>query len=458
MRPNHVLVAGAGVSGAGATRLLRALEIPVTVADRDVEAARGLAAGHGAAAADVPGAIACLADFDLVVTSPGWRPDSELLVAARDAGLEVIGDIELAYRLDKAGCFGTPRAWLGVTGTNGKTTTTGMLAAIVLAAGRSGAAVGNIGIAVADALLRRPRIDVLVCELSSFQLHWAPTLRPDAGVLLNLADDHLDWHGSFPAYQASKERIWRGPVAVAGLDDPRVRSLAHGHHTVGFTLDEPGPGQVGVIDGMMVSRLGDDAAPIAPVAGIDPPGPAGVLDALAAGTMALTQGIGAKAIAAGLAGYRVAQHRGQVVETAHERTWIDNSKATNPHAARTALAGLRHIVWVAGGQLKGAGVDELVREVAPRLDGAVLLGEDREILHEALGRIASAVPVRVIDDADARTAMDLACAAAWELSAPGSSIVLAPAAASLDMYQGMAQRGELFARAATASSTGGETK
>ena len=478
MLPGHVLVAGAGVSGAGAARLLSGIGVTVTVADDDASARERLLASIDDVASQ-PGRAqvrACgldearsrFADVDLVVTSPGWRPDSGLLVAAAEAGLDVIGDVEMAWRLDRAGHFGAPRRWLAVTGTNGKTTTTGMLAACMQAAGERAVAVGNIGVAVADALDGAERVDVLVAELSSFQLHWAPTLTPDAGVLLNLADDHLDWHGSFAAYAASKARVLRGPVAVAGVDDAHVRALlagdpaaspaaagetvhaapADGHRFIGFTLGEPAPGQVGVVDGRIVDHTGAGPVDVAPAEGIDPPGPAGVLDALAATAMARSQGVAPAAIAEALAGFHVARHRGQTVLVADDVRWVDNSKATNPHAAVAALKGVDRVVWIAGGQLKGAHVDDMVDALAPHLDAAVLLGVDRAILAEALHRLAPQVPVETVETTDPEAAMTEVCQAAARHARRGGTVALAPAAASLDMYTGMSQRGDLFAAAA----------
>ncbi|EFM43218.1 Mur ligase middle domain protein [Corynebacterium accolens ATCC 49726] len=197
----RVLVAGAGVSGRGCVAMLARLGVDTTVADSNAAALAALAEEFGVATAstDTPAP----GDYDLVVTSPGWRPDSALLDSFQAAGVGVIGDVELAYRLDRAEVFGPQRTWLVVTGTNGKTTTTGMLTKIMQAdTARSGLraqAVGNIGVSLFDALTATPRVDILCAELSSFQLHWSSELRPDVGVLLNVAEDHLDWHGSFDA-------------------------------------------------------------------------------------------------------------------------------------------------------------------------------------------------------------------------------------------------------------------
>lgn len=459
----RVLVAGAGVSGTGSARLLRDLGVDVTVADDDAAARERVA--EFAATTSVTEARAGLAGFSIVVTSPGWRPDSPLLLDAASAGREVIGDVELAYRLDRAGVFGPPRTWLVVTGTNGKTTTTAMLAAMMAEGGARSRAVGNIGLAVSDALRGPERVDVLVAELSSFQLHWSTELTPDAGILLNLAEDHIDWHGSFAAYAADKAKALTGAVAVAGTDDPNVREQverAHPTRAIGFTLGVPEPGQFGVHADQLVDNSTGEMTALAPVEGIEPPGPAGVLDALAAAAVARSQGVAPAQIAAALASYRVAGHRGQVVHRAGGVDVVDNSKATNPHAADSALAGLDSVLWVAGGQLKGAELDELIRTHGPRLKAAFLLGVDRGVFVDALNRWAPQVPVTVTDSTDPASAMRELLGHAAEVAAPGDTVLLAPAAASLDMFPGMAQRGDLFAAAArekmAASTTGKESQ
>ncbi|AKK09217.1 UDP-N-acetylmuramoyl-L-alanine--D-glutamate ligase [Corynebacterium testudinoris] len=445
----RVLVAGAGVSGRGCARLLADAGVDTIVADDNAQALSLI---------DVPGitvaeARARLAEFSLVVTSPGWRPSSPLLVDVAAAGIEVIGDVELAYRLDRTGAFGAPRTWLVVTGTNGKTTTTAMLAAMMDQASartdRRAEAVGNIGVSVADAIVDKQRIDVLVAELSSFQLHWSSQFTPDAGVLLNLAEDHIDWHGSFDAYANDKARALTGPIAVAGIDDPHVRSLTAGiSGLIGFTLEKPGAGQFGVVDGQLVDNTGTIPIALAPIEGIEPAGPAGILDALAAAALARSQGVSPAEIAAALAQFQVADHRGQVVASGGGVRWIDNSKATNPHAAEAALGGLANVIWIAGGQLKGADVSDLVRHHGEALTAAGLLGADAALIAQALAEHAPHVDVFISDSTDPVIAMDELVDWAAARSHPGDTVLLAPAAASLDMYTGMGQRGDLFTAAA----------
>lgn len=445
----HVLVAGAGVSGAGCARMLVDLGVQVTVVDDDETARFRVSEATGAA--NVSRDAVRWQDYTCVVTSPGWRPDTPLLIDAAANGLPVIGDVELAWRLDRDGVFGPPRTWMVVTGTNGKTTTTAMLAEMMRRGPQRAAAVGNIGVAIGDALTANPRIDVLVAELSSFQLHWSEQLRPDVGCVLNLAHDHIDWHGGFDAYAEAKMKALRGGTAIIGVDDPEVVARA-GAGCIGFTLGEPAAGQVGVVDGYLVDRAFDGGR-LAPVAGISPPGSAGVLDALAAAAMARSQGIPPESIAQALSSFQVSGHRGQVVFHSGGVSYIDNSKATNPHAADAALEGHESVVWIAGGQLKGADILPVIRKHAGRLKAALLLGVDRGLIAAALATINPEIPVVITDSTDPEQAMAELVAAARRIAAPGDVVLLAPAAASLDMYSGMSQRGTIFAQAAAGSST-----
>lgn len=482
LRGGRVLVAGAGVSGRAVIAPLIALGAHVTVTDVN-DASLAKAAELGAATVPVQYLLAHreeIAQFALVVTSPGFRPDAPLMAAAAGAGVPMWGDIELSWRVDQAKLYGPTRQWLVVTGTNGKTTTTSMLDAILSAAGLESVACGNIGLPVVDALRRSPRVEVLAVELSSFQLFWAPSVRPVAGAVLNIAEDHLDWHGGMKGYVEAKARALTGGVAVVGLDDPVAAELgnkAAAATTVGFRLGEPAPGEVGVVAGALVDRAFGDAVVLADSDGITPAGAAGLLDALAAATLARSIGVAPEAVAAGLAEHQVGPHRGTVVATVDGVQYVDDSKATNPHAARSALLAHRQVVWIAGGQLKGAAIDDVVAEVAPRLVGAVLLGEDRDVIAQALRRHAPDVPVvRVARGDDERvdtapqevpdyvvlagsSTADAVMAAvvdrASQLAGPGTAVVLAPAAASLDMFTSYGHRGDAFAAAVTALTGGG---
>lgn len=437
-----ILVAGAGVSGIGAAQLLVHCGLQVTVADDDSNA-RDRVKTLGAEAIDVDTARQRIAEYSLVVTSPGWSPCTPLLVDAAEHGIDVIGDVEACYRLDRAEVFGPPRTWLVVTGTNGKTTTVGMLYAMMQQGERSAAAVGNIGMAVEDALLAEDRIDVLVCELSSFQLHWSSQLVPDAGVLLNLAEDHLDWHRGMDGYVSAKAKALRGPIAVAGVDDPLVRELIEGREDViGFTLGKPAPGQLGVEEGFLVDAQGNR---LSQVHQIHPAGAAGVADALAAAALARTQGITPEGVAAALSTFHVARHRGEVVGTYGGVTFIDNSKATNPHAADAALHGVDSVIWFAGGQLKGADITQVVKEHAHQFKAVMVMGADRDILREVCATYAPGVPVVVTESTDKHAAMKELMEHTFSIIESGDTVLLAPGGASLDMYRGMGERGDIFA-------------
>jgi UDP-N-acetylmuramoylalanine--D-glutamate ligase len=446
----RVVIAGAAVAGAACARVLLERGAEVTVVDRAASERTDALAAAGARVviADSPDP-ALLDGVEEVVVSPGFAPHHPLAAAAVAAGLDVYSEPELAWRL--RGPDAAP--WLAVTGTNGKTTTTTMLAAILAAAGLRTAALGNIGEPLVFAATD-PAYDVLAVELSSFQLHWSRDVAPRGGALLNLADDHLDWHGSFDAYAAAKVEIWRAAragtgFAVGNLDDPRVAdALARvAGRAVGFTLAEPASGRLGVVDGTLVDAAFADA-PVELVAAdvVRPPGAHNVANALAAAALARGFGVPAAAVRDGLSGYIPEPHRNAFVDTVAGVSYVDDSKATNPHAALASLTAYPRVVWVAGGQLKGVDVEPLVAAVADRLVGAVLLGADRAQVAAALARHAPRLPVVQVDSTD-DGAMGEVVRAAARLAAPGDTVLLAPAAASLDMYASYARRGDAFAAA-----------
>ncbi len=471
-----VLVAGAGVTGRAVLAALTRFGAAATVCDDDASRLREYAE-RGVATMPASTAARQVSEYALVVTSPGFSPATPLLAAAAAAGVPIWGDVELAWRLDISGRYGPPRRWLVVTGTNGKTTTTSMLHAMLAAGGRRSLLCGNIGSPVLD-VLEEPA-DLLAVELSSFQLHWAPSLRPEAGVVLNIAEDHLDWHGTMAEYTAAKARVLDGRVAVVGLDDRRAATLldtAAAPVRVGFRLGEPGAGELGVRDGQLVDRaFGDDLA-LLPAASIPVPGPVGVLDALAAAALARCVGVAPEAIGAAITSFRVGRHRAEVVAVADGITYVDDSKATNPHAAEASVLAYPRVVWVAGGLLKGASIDAEVARIASRLVGAVLIGRDRAEVAEALSRHAPDVPVvhvvtredagmdatAVVSDANVTEVrhsggdlgtrvMAAAVAAARNLAKPGDAVLLAPAGASFDQFTGYAERGDAFAAAVRAA-------
>lgn len=438
----RVLVCGVGVAGASAARALLAAGADVALTATTEGAAVASLVADGARWL---GALTEVPDTDLVVTSPGLRPTNPLLLSALARGVPVWGEVELAWRL--RGERAAP--WLAITGTNGKTTTVHMLEAMLIAGGLRARAVGNVGEPLIDAVVADPPYDVLAVELSSQQLHFAPSIRPASGALLNLAPDHLDWHGSFEAYAMAKSAIWFGDVAIGNGDDTLVARLldAAPGEQVRFTLDEPEAGQLGVANGHLVSRaFGDEHLVLAAVGDVRPAGVHNVANALAAAALARSFGVGAAAIAEGLARFVPDPHRNEPVAEHGGVTWVDDSKATNAHAARGSLLAYENVVWIAGGQLKGASVDELVADVAPRLRGVVLLGVDRAAIAEALRRHAPDVPVIDVATKDDSAMLEVVRAAAG-LARPRDTVLLAPAAASYDMFADYAARGRAFARA-----------
>ncbi|WP_433342817.1 UDP-N-acetylmuramoyl-L-alanine--D-glutamate ligase [Streptomyces sp. CA-253872] len=463
----RVTVAGLGVSGMPAARVLHERGALVTaVTDADDERSRAQAEELRALGVTVRlGDGATLPEgTSLVVTAPGWQPDKPLFAAAAAAGVPVWGDVELAWRL--RGPHAAP--WLAVTGTNGKTTTVRMLAAILEAAGHRTAAVGNIGVSLLDAVLAKEPYDVLAVELSSYQLHWAPSVRPHSAVVLNLAPDHLDWHGSMAAYATDKGRVYEGNTVACVYNTAdaateelvRAADVEEGCRAIGFTLGTPRPSEVGVVEGLLVDRAfvpdrGKQAQELAEVADVHPPAPHNIANALAAAALARAFGVPATAVREGLRAFRPDPHRIEHVATIESVTYVDDSKATNTHAAEASLAAYEPIVWIAGGLAKGASFDELVQGAAKRLRAVVLLGRDRALIREALARHAPNVPVVDLDRADTG-AMSEAVREAAGLAESGDTVLLAPACASMDMFTNYNVRGDLFAEAVRARATAAE--
>jgi len=458
----RVVVAGLGTAGFAAADAMLEMGAQVRVVDR----AAGDAVTDRANLLERLGAVVelgvppSLRDADLVIASPGWHPDAPLFVAATTAGVPIWGDVEMAWHLmhpDRV----VP--WLGVTGTNGKTTTTTMLDAILRADGRNSAAVGNIGRPVIEALNDPTGYDVLAVELSSFELHWAHTMALHSAAVLNLHEDHLEWYAyaddPMAAYAADKARIYEGVTTscVYNVAEPATRQMVEdadvteGARAIGFTLGIPSIGMVGVVDGAIVDRAfierrADSALPLAEVSDVTPAAPHVLADAVAAAALARSFGVKANSVAAGLRSLGQSAHRIETVAVVDGVTWVDDSKATNPHAAAASLRAFDRVVWVAGGQTKGVHFDDLVAAHKDRLQGVVLIGVDRADIADSLRRLAPNVPVVELDGTTRRV-MAEAVAQARRLAGPGDTVLLAPAAASRDIWTGYEVRGDDFAAA-----------
>jgi UDP-N-acetylmuramoylalanine--D-glutamate ligase len=353
-----------------------------------------------------------------------------------------------------------------VTGTNGKTTTVQMLDAILREAGLRSAAVGNVGRPIVEAVMDPEPYDVFAVELSSFQLHYTRSMSAESAAILNVAEDHLDWYpgpSGMTDYAADKGRIYQNVqrACVYNLADPtterlvREADVVEGARAIGFTLGTPGVGMLGVVDDILVDRAfieqrGTSAAELCTVADLASPAPHYVANALAAAALARAHGISQAAVRDGLRSFRPDGHRIADVAVVDGVTWVDDSKATNPHAAESSLRAYDPVVWVAGGLAKGARFDDLVRGVRARLRGVVLLGADRDVIAAALSRHAPDVPVIVVDAGETgggQGVMDSVVAAAADLAHPGDTVLLAPGCASMDMFANYGERGDRFAEA-----------
>jgi UDP-N-acetylmuramoylalanine--D-glutamate ligase len=390
---------------------------------------------------------------DVLVVSPGLSPLSPVIRAAEAEGVPVWGELELAWRLRGD----DPAPWLTVTGTNGKTTTTLMLESILRAAGLRTAAVGNIGVSIIDAVMDPTGFDVLAVEVGAPQLPFLLTASPLASVCLNLAADHVDLFGSFEAYRDAKARIYANTqvAAVYNTADRATELMVQeadvieGCRAVGITLGVPSRSMLGVVDDLLVDRAfidnrADNAQELASVHDVHPFAPHNVGNALAAAALARAFGVEPAAVREGLRTFTPAGHRiAEVADVAGIR-WVDDSKATNCHAAETSLLAYESVVWIAGGLAKGQEFDDLVRRTHGRMRAVVLLGVDRDRIRDALARHAPEVPVVEVPRTDTG-AMDDVVAAAAGFARPGDTVLLAPGCASWDMYRDYAQRGDEFA-------------
>jgi UDP-N-acetylmuramoylalanine--D-glutamate ligase len=407
---------------------------------------------------------------ELIIVSPGYHPDHPLLSWAAGAGIPVWGDIELAWRLrDKVvRADGAPADWILVTGTNGKTTTVQLTATLLASAGYRVAPCGNIGVPVLDAIRDPQGWDVLVVELSSYQLHHLRRTGPGAlvpwsSVCLNIADDHIDWHGSAAAYRDAKATVYANTkvACVYNKADAETSAMVaeadvqEGARAIGFGLGVPGPSDFGIVDGILCDRAFleerfDRAIELITVPELADRGLAAphiLANILAASALARSYGVEPGVIRAALETFELDAHRIQVVGASASITWIDDSKATNPHAADASLKAFDSVVWLVGGLLKGVDIDALVAGHVGRLRGAIIIGVDRAALREAFARHAPGLPVFEIDADDTEQVMPKAVRLAADLAEAGDTVLLAPAAASMDQFADYAARGRSFTEA-----------
>ena len=405
---------------------------------------------------------------DVLIVSPGASPSSPLVSNAVRSGIAVWTDIDLAWRLrDK---FVPNQEWICITGTNGKTTTTELTEAMFLAAEVKAVACGNIGKPILDCIRDPAAFEVLIVELSSFQLHYLDRIEPFSAAVLNVANDHLDWHGGFANYRAAKGRMYENTkvACVYNLEDSTTEALveaadvSEGARAIGFGLGTPARSNVGYVEDLLVDRafLEERAEKALEIASFEDLESFGVLtphllsNIAAATALARSYGVPPAACRKALREFRISPHRIQLVAELDGVRYINDSKATNAHAAAASLTSFESVVWILGGLLKGVDISELISQFAPRLRGAVVIGADRVEIVEAFRNLAPSVPLVEISEGD--SVMTKAVEAASSMAAAGDVVLLAPAAASMDQFLNYQQRGDRFIEAVALLGGGGK--
>jgi len=416
---SRTLVLGSAVSGRAAARLAQRLGHEVMVYDRDESAVDGLELGVETASGQWDRRL--LSDRDLVVTSPGIPQSARPIVDSLAAGIPLVSEMEFGYQHLDSPC-------VAVTGTNGKTTVTATVAGMLKASGYDAIAAGNIGLALSDVAGNGHQL--VVVEASSFQLQFVDTFRPDAAAILNIAPDHLDWHGSFDAYAAAKRRIGENQrpedIIVFDVDDAAAAAAVEGLPAravpvSGSQRPAGGNGPVGEelhVGDVTVARPALDSA--------------FTMDLTAAATLAQHMGASGDAIEKVIAGFATEVHRRTVVGEWDGVAWVNDSKATNPHAAVAAAGAYESVILIAGGRNKGLDLAPLAQ--LPSVRVVVALGE-------ATSELAAAAPPEKFRQADS---LAHAVALADELAVTGDTVLLAPGCASFDMFRDYAERGRVF--------------
>jgi UDP-N-acetylmuramoylalanine--D-glutamate ligase len=446
----RIVVAGAGITGQAVAKTLVERGAVVSFADEKVIEVEGYVVRR-------PDEIT-KEEFDALLVSPGWRESNPLVILARNEGKEILNEIDFAWHIKQEKY--PKQKWLALTGTNGKTTTVEMVAHIFETAGLQAKACGNVGTTVIETVTSDEKYDYLVLELSSFQLHWLQDAQFISSAILNIADDHLDWHGSFDAYAAAKISILdKSTTAILNGDDGEI--VGRTSHWLGrkifYSLDTPAPGELGVVEELLVDRAfvpdPQEAGMIAELTEVLPTVPHHISNALAASGLAATVGVSHDVIRAALKSFKPGRHRIEEIAVVDGVTWINDSKATNPHAAAASIMSNFSVIWIAGGLAKGAAMEPLIERTWSRLKSAILIGEDRHLIAEALSKFAPQLPVHLIDPpasyqrgGEDNSLMNLVVATALELSNEGDVVLLAPACASMDQFISYGDRGDRFAQ------------
>ena len=446
----RVLVLGGGVTGRSVAQVLSNMGAEISVYDENESSEFDF---HRVTLGELSNI-----NWVAAVVSPGWRPSHPIIADLRNREIPLLNEIDLAWEIKQQVAPG--QKWLAITGTNGKTSTVELTEAILKAAGVNAFACGNVGSPVIDAVTSDQRYDYLILELSSFQLHWAESAEFVAVSILNIALDHFDWHGTFAEYAKAKlDLLSRSVTVILNGDDASVveGSANWQGRKIFYTLQTPKPGEIGLVENLMVDRafVVDplEAAMFCELNEVQPTAPHSVSNALAAAGLARAIGIDHEVIREAIKKFRPGRHRIELVLEQDGIRWIDDSKATNPHAAKASLMSELSVVWIAGGLAKGAEMSELIAQVGSRLRGAVLIGTDRELIaHELQSKFPNVALVRVDpkpghnrSSAD-NEFMNQIVAEAKFLAQSGDAVLLAPACASMDQFLSYGDRGDRFAK------------
>ena len=441
-----VLIIGGGVTGISVAEILRNLGSEISILDED----SSLLADDRFITAE----YALSEEWDLAIISPGWRPNHPLLQSLRQQGVRLLSEVDLAWHLKNE--LRPLQKWLAITGTNGKTTTVEMTVTMLRAGGRSAMACGNVGDTVIGAVVGSIDYEFLVLELSSFQLYWSDLPEFHACAILNIADDHTNWHGNFENYVKAKLRILdRCQLAILNGGDLFVveNTSSWKGKKVFYSLNSPKPGEIGVVENLLVDRAfvpdPDEAEVIAELLDIQPTSPHNVSNTLAAAALARSVDIEYSAIRQGIQVFRPGRHRIELVGERDGVAWINDSKATNPHAATASLRSFPSVIWIAGGLAKGASMHELVSQAATHIKAAILIGKDRELISQELIENAGHVRIIRVDDVDGEdtSLMEKVVMEAAKLAQNGDTVLMAPACASMDQFISYADRGDQFCQA-----------
>jgi len=449
-----VLILGAGVTGLAVARSLRAKGAAIVFADDQIVSVEGPESFQVLKSDQVK-----VDGYSFIVVSPGWKESHPIIQSAKAANIRLVNEIDLAWSFRAELVPG--QKWIALTGTNGKTTTVEMAAAMLRAGGISAIACGNVGTTVIESVESNEKYEVLVLEVSSFQLHWLREASFVAAAILNIAEDHVDWHGSFSEYARVKGSILdRTSTGILNSLDPEVVNQAANWQgrQIFFSLDTPAPGEIGVVEDLLVDRAfvsdPQEAAMLAEVVDVKPTVPHNVANALAAAGLVRALGVSPEAIRSALQNFSLGRHRIEEVSNVNGVSWVNDSKATNPHATAASLNSSLSSIWIAGGLAKGAQMEELIAKCKSRIKVAILLGTDRELIAKELRSQAPEIEIVLIDapagyqrGGTDNSLMEAVVHAAAERAKPGDRVLLAPACASMDQFISYSDRGDRFAAA-----------